>query len=191
LITDSKEINNQTLKSFVGWSDFAPRNGPIPDDFFIFCSRAGEVEGGGFELTAVVSPALPLRPSSNRTDGFPRAAKPQPRMNWPQENTKIARKKRHKFFSLSSLCAFAAKSSWNWVIPHCGAAEGLGFVLTKGILNRRAQRARRRGKENLCVLCILLFKSVWEDWRAAAALCVPMHIRLNIVFKERMPTLER
>src|SRR5208283_2002237 len=34
-------------------------------------SRVGEVEGGGFERTAVVSPALPLRPSSNRTDGFP------------------------------------------------------------------------------------------------------------------------
>jgi len=36
------------------------------------------VEGGGFELTAVVSPALPLRPSSNRTDGFPIFGSPSP-----------------------------------------------------------------------------------------------------------------
>ena len=30
-------------------------------------------------------------------------------MNWPQENAKIAKKKRHKCFSLSSLRSFAAK----------------------------------------------------------------------------------
>src|SRR5208283_2877100 len=40
--------------------------------------RVGEVEGGGFEPTAVVSPALPLRPSSNRTDGFPIFGSPSP-----------------------------------------------------------------------------------------------------------------
>src|SRR6266436_438795 len=34
-------------------------------------SRVGEVERGRVELTAVVSPAFPLRPSSNRTGGFP------------------------------------------------------------------------------------------------------------------------
>jgi hypothetical protein len=36
------------------------------------------------------------------------AAKPQPRMNWPQENAKIAEKKRHNRCSLSSLRSFAA-----------------------------------------------------------------------------------
>jgi hypothetical protein len=36
--------------------------------------------------------------------------KPQPRMNWPQENAKVAKKKRHNLFSLSSLRSFAAKN---------------------------------------------------------------------------------
>jgi hypothetical protein len=74
-------------------------------------------------------------------------------MNWPQENTKIARKKRHKFFSLSSLCAFAAKSSWNWVIPHCGAAEGLVVRPHEGDFEQEGtEGTEKRERKSLCPL---------------------------------------
>jgi hypothetical protein len=35
-------------------------------------------------------------------------------MNWPQETAKIAKKKRHNLFSLSSLRSFAAKIFLEW-----------------------------------------------------------------------------
>ena len=39
-----------------------------------------------------------------------------PKMNWPQENAKIAKKKRYNPFSLSSLRSLRQKSSWNGAI---------------------------------------------------------------------------
>jgi hypothetical protein len=69
--------------------------------------------------------------------------KPQPRMNWPQENAKVAKKKRHNLFSLSSLRSFAAKNflelhdrGFSRMIPGCMAVPDL---------------VKRAAEENVCL----------------------------------------
>jgi hypothetical protein len=47
-------------------------------------------------------------------------------MNWPQENAKIAKKKRHNLFSLSSLRSFAAKTLLDCVISSYSGTDGEG-----------------------------------------------------------------
>ncbi len=76
-------------------------------------------------------PATLSNPEKELNHGWPRAAKPQPKMNWPQENAKIAKKKRHKLFSLSSLRSFAAKIFLEWRDVEGVRCDGCGWFVKK------------------------------------------------------------
>jgi hypothetical protein len=57
---------------------------------------------------------IPFFPVAARRNSRKRAqevqrGKPAAKLNWPQENAKITKKKQHKFLSMCSLCSFAAK----------------------------------------------------------------------------------